>query len=120
MKPVGDAMPELHQRHRTCLDIGGVEHREIAAVSLRARPPPAASRRPRRHPAAFDEHGFRDGVAGRRRYFPSRSPAVDMHDAGERTEHRQIKLAQAYQPWLEASPARRSSMRGNSPVISSR
>ena len=37
VKAVGHPMPELHQRHRAGLDVGGVEDREIAAVF--ARPP---------------------------------------------------------------------------------
>src|SRR5687767_7523668 len=56
VKSVGDPVRQLHQCHRTCLDIGGVEHREIAAVFAGApdgREQPAVSFR--RVPATLDE-----------------------------------------------------------------
>src|SRR5450631_3541104 len=89
MKTVGHAMPELHQRHRTCLDIAGIEHRKIAAVFA-----PAPDRR--QQPAiafggilaALDEYRLRNGVAGGKEIVAKpRSLAVDMHDARQRAEH---------------------------------
>src|SRR6266404_7890258 len=83
VKAVGNAMAELHQRYGTGFDIGGVEHREIAAVFARAPDH-------RQQPAvalgglivAGDEHRFGNGVAGRQQIFAEAlSLAIDMNDA---------------------------------------
>lgn len=90
MEAVGDAVAELHQGRRAGLDVGGIEHGEIAAVL------PCAPNH-REQPAvafggilgSFDENRLGDGVAGRQQVMAEPSAvAVDMDDAGERAEHR--------------------------------
>src|SRR5690242_17168948 len=65
VKTIGHAMAEMHQRHRTCLDILRVEHREVTAVLLRA---PDGGEQPAialgRISATFDKYRLRNGVAG--------------------------------------------------------
>src|SRR6202011_5306098 len=90
VKAVGHAMAEMHQRHRAGYDIPSVEHRKVAAVF-----PRAPDRR--QQPAvalggistALDEHRLRNGVAGGQEIVAEPlAVAVDMHEAGERAEHR--------------------------------
>ena len=76
-------MAELHQRHRTGLDIGGVEHRKVAAILARApdhRQQPAVAFGGIL--AAVDEHWLGNGVAGGQQILAEPlSLAVDMDDA---------------------------------------
>src|SRR6202521_2873692 len=83
VKAVGYAMAELHQRHRTCFDIAGVEDGEIAAVFARA---PYRGQQPAVAlgglVVAGDEDRLRNRIAGGQQILPAaRSLAVDMHDA---------------------------------------
>jgi len=76
-------MAELHQRYRTGFDIGGVEHREIAAVFTRA---PDHGQQPAVTfggiIATRNEHRFGNGIAGRQQIIAKAlSVAVDVHDA---------------------------------------
>src|SRR5256885_5359273 len=93
LKAIRHAMAEMHQRDGTCFDVLRVEHREIAAILLRA-----PDRR--EQPAialggvspAFDEHRFGNRIAGGPQIMPTPpAPTVDMHDAGQRAEHPQIR-----------------------------
>src|SRR6266851_6839426 len=95
VKAVGHPMSQLHQRGGTGFDVGGVEDREIAAIFPR---PPDHRQQPAvalgRIVAARDEYRLRDGVAGRQQVSAkARSPAIDMHQAGQRAEHRQIRVS---------------------------
>src|SRR6185437_1339806 len=91
VKTVGNAVAEPYQRHRTRIDVGGVEHRKIAAVF-------ASAPYHRQQPAvaldgilaAGDKYRLGDGVADRQQVLPeARAAAVDMHHARQSTRHRQ-------------------------------
>src|SRR6185503_6965968 len=94
VKTIRHAMAEMHPRDRAGFDVPSVEHREIAAVLLRApdgREQPAVALA--RLAATFDKYRFRNGVAGRQQIVAEAlALAVDMHDARERAEHRQIRV----------------------------
>src|SRR6266536_2195647 len=66
VESIWHAMAEMHQRYWTRLDIFRIEHRKIAAVFARA---------PDRRQQVLAEPF---------------AAAVDMHDAGQRAERRQI------------------------------
>src|ERR1700704_3369452 len=94
MKTIGNAMAKMHQRDGAGLDISGIEYRKIAAVFPRA---PDRGEQPavafRGVGAAFDKDSFRNGVAGGQQVVAEPlAVAVDMHDAGQRAEHRQIRV----------------------------
>src|SRR5205814_9101387 len=65
VKAIRHAMAEMHQRDGTCFDVLRVEHREIAAILLRA---PDRREQPAIPlggvSAALDEHRFGNRVAG--------------------------------------------------------
>src|SRR5690242_556134 len=94
VKTIGHAMAEMHQRHRTGLNVLGVEDREIAAVFPRApdhRKQPAVALGSLA--AALDEYRLGDGVAGGQEIVAEPlALAIDMDDARERPEHRQIGI----------------------------
>src|SRR5665647_983310 len=94
VKAVGHPVSELHQSDRPGLDIAGSEDREIAAIftgtpDRRQQPAVALGG----ILAVGDEYRLGDGVAGRQEIFAApRAPAVDMHDAGQRADHRQVRI----------------------------
>src|SRR5665647_1374876 len=94
VKAIRHPVSELHQRHRPGRDIAGSEDREIAAIftgtpDRRQQPAVALGG----ILAAGDEYRLGDGVAGRQEIFAEPpAPAVDMHDAGQRADHRQVRI----------------------------
>src|SRR5947208_16588434 len=99
VKAIRHAMAEMHQRDGTCFDVLRVEHREIAAILLRA-----PDRR--EQPAialggvspAFDEHRFGNRVAGGQQIMPEPlALAVYMHESGQRSEPRQLGIGAGVQ-----------------------
>src|SRR5207247_4664145 len=95
VEAVGHAMAEMHQRDGTGFDILRVEHGKIAAVLPRA---PDRGKQPAIAlggvSAAFDKHRLGNSIAGGQEIMAKTlALAVDMDDAGQRAEHRQIRVS---------------------------
>ena len=88
VESIGHASLELNQRRRARLDIGRVEHREIAAVLPRT---PDHRQQPTLAffsiVAALNKHRLGDGIACRQQILAAtRTAAIDVNQTGQRAK----------------------------------